>query len=217
MNSEKVLVSILILTHKRPHLFKRCIKSVLTNKPEWAEIIVNNDSNDINEIKGAKYYYKKHDDLSRTYNYLWDKASGKYIYYLEDDDYVVKNFWKALEDGIVMAGKNNICFKYIPYRPELYFKWFNEISGGKYSVEELLNKINIDHYQLGQTVFLKEGIDKFVTKNKLENDLLLLKGSKIGILYIPIPIYIQTIDGGDNISWEKLCTDARFKIRRKNV
>jgi hypothetical protein len=44
-----------------------------------------------------------------------------------------------------------------------------------------------------------------------------LKGSKIGILYIPIPIYIQTIDGGDNISWEKLCTDARFKIRRKNV
>lgn len=40
-------LSILILTHKRPELFQRCLESALHMLPENVEIIVNNDSNDI--------------------------------------------------------------------------------------------------------------------------------------------------------------------------
>ena len=48
-------LSILILTHNRPKLFKRCIKSVIKNLPDFdIEILVNNDSNDIEEVYRAQ-------------------------------------------------------------------------------------------------------------------------------------------------------------------
>jgi glycosyltransferase involved in cell wall biosynthesis len=61
-------LSILILTHNRPILFKRCINSVLNNLPNFdIEILVNNDSKDITEIY--------HDNVNIFYYYkLWFKT-----------------------------------------------------------------------------------------------------------------------------------------------
>lgn len=82
-------MSILILTHKRPDLFNRCILSALKNIPNNIEIIVNNDSNDITEIPHpqVQYFYENPEHLSDKYKFILDKAKGEFIYYLEDDDY----------------------------------------------------------------------------------------------------------------------------------
>jgi hypothetical protein len=211
-------ISILILTHKRPILFERCVKSVVKNKPDWAEIIVNNDSNDIEEIQGATYHYEKHEDLSNTYRFLWEKSVGKYIYFLEDDDFVNKKFWNIIDDALIGEEKLNHIFKYIPENDiKKYFAYFPKIRGklNKYiDGIEYINKFGAEHFQLGQVVFYKGGINEFVSGNKIENDLKLFLSSQVQSKIIDKPIYTQTTDGGDNISWNELCTDMRFMGER---
>ena len=52
-----MMLSILILTHNRPQLFKRALTSVLNNLPDYEiEILVNNDSQDIEEIYSDDVY-----------------------------------------------------------------------------------------------------------------------------------------------------------------
>ena len=80
-------LSILILTHNRPKLFKRCIDSVIKNLPDFdIEILVNNDSNDIEEVYSEnitiKYFYKKYKELGETYRFLYFESKGEYIFFL---------------------------------------------------------------------------------------------------------------------------------------
>ena len=44
-------LSILILSHNRPYLFRRCLESVLKQLQDDIEVIVNNDTQDIEEIE----------------------------------------------------------------------------------------------------------------------------------------------------------------------
>ena len=73
------MISILIPTHNRPLLFKRCINSVLNQNTEVEyQILVNNDSGDIEEIYHDKihieYFYKHYSDLSLVYIHLFDSS-----------------------------------------------------------------------------------------------------------------------------------------------
>ena len=97
-------LSILILTHNRPKLFTRCITSVLNILPEYkVEILVNNDTNDIQEVYDNKvnirYFYEQKNDLSDIYKFLYNTAKGEFIYFLEDDDYLKPNFFNGLDFG----------------------------------------------------------------------------------------------------------------------
>lgn len=191
-------ISILILTHNRPKLFSRCINSILKNKPSYAEILVNNDSKDISEINGAEYYYENANYISVLYKSLFDKAKGEYIYFLEDDDYVLPNFWKEIEK---IDQKCTYVYEYIPLaRFSEYSKMFKK-------------DINFEvNFQLSQCVFLKESIHTFPTGNCLQNDyaLFLESSSRTDIIYTDTPIFVQTIDGKDNISFPQFNKDSRF-------
>lgn len=82
-------LSICILTHNRPQQFERCLQSVKRIAPD-AEIIVNNDSNDVPEDARAQYYYKT-GSLNELYRWLFECASGTHIWFLEDDDIALKS------------------------------------------------------------------------------------------------------------------------------
>lgn len=92
-------LSILILTHNRPELFKRCLTSVLEIIPDDVEILVNNDAEPFKELSNniVKYYYKKSDNISDLYRFLLEKAQGEFIFYLEDDDFLLPNFFKRID------------------------------------------------------------------------------------------------------------------------
>ena len=97
-----MMLSILILTHNRPQLFKRALTSVLNNLPDYEiEILVNNDSQDIEEIYSddvhIEYSYFTDADLSLVYKHLFDRAIGDYVFFLEDDDYINKNFFEDID------------------------------------------------------------------------------------------------------------------------
>jgi len=273
-----IKISILILTHKRPELFKRCINSVLKNKPDDVEILVNNDSNDIEEIPGATYYYKQDNNLSNIYNFLMKTAQGEYLYFLEDDDYVVPNFWNILLNDIktnktlfynyiphngmleyinrfkdkindgnyskedflqIVQGKylyfledddyvvpnfwnillndiktdKTLFYNYIPHNGMLEYinRFKNKTDDGNYSKEDFLQIVQEEHFQISQMCFRKNDITEYMIGNFLDNDWKLFIGINNDIYYNSIPIFIQTIDGKDNISFEKYNTDVRFK------
>jgi glycosyltransferase involved in cell wall biosynthesis len=195
----EIKLSILILTHNRPSLFKRCINSVYVNKPNWVEVLVNNDSNDIIEEFDAKYFYIKNDDLSYLYKFLFNKSTGKYIYFLEDDDYLLPNFWDIIE-------LNNSIYNYIPDQGYLAY------------LDYFIKRPNFEEYfQLGQIIFEKKLLINFPEGNYIKNDFYLYKeiSKKTKFKYIKKPIYQQTTDGKDNISFKEYNKDERFYLSGK--
>lgn len=195
-------LSILILTHNRPTLFQRCIQSVLKDIPNDVEVIVNNDSCDIVEIPhpSVSYYYNKYEHLSDIYKFLLQQASGEYVYYLEDDDYLVKHFDTA---GDLLVGN------YMPmydcfYRLDAMTRYKNNTMNGR----QFLRIMNSFTLQLSQFVFKKSIIDGFTfpADSNVYNDEKLVRyacNQKINVVTKSIVLYYQTIDGGDNISFPK--------------
>ena len=190
--NQKINLSILILTHNRPKLFERCLNSVLKLNLKDIEILVNNDSNDVFENSNYKLFKIKSENLGEIYFNLFKNAKGKYIYFLEDDDYLLDSFKDFYEETL----KNNSDFsiaKYIRHN----FKPVN---------------FNKEDFQLSQVIFKKSKISKFPFDNNIENDYKLYINNKNDNTLISNKcIFKQTIDGKDNISFKCFNKDKRFK------
>ncbi|MAF36177.1 hypothetical protein CL622_03610 [archaeon] len=213
-------LSILILTHNRPKLFIRAINSVLSNLPEYdIEIIVNNDTNDIDEIYddrvSIQYHYYQHDDLSRVYKYLFDLATGEYIYYLEDDDYIKSNFFGHLD--------LTVDVNYMEYISEPTIERIGPLAAYKKlstnrkinhnnEARKFIQQFDDEEFQLGQILFRKEQI-KFPTGNNIHNDVVLferLAKDGCSFKYIDKQTWVQTTTGKNNISFPNFNKDERF-------
>lgn len=191
-------MSILILTHNRPELFKRCIKSALHNIPEDVEILVNNDTKDITEFihPQVQYFYENPEHLSDKYKFLLDKAKGEHIYYLEDDDYLVLNFYNIV---MPLLDHDLIAGNYMPtWNNGWVLRCTRSMSAG----------INLDceELQLSQFV-MRASLARtwmFPKDSHIHNDQKLVKhvydNSKSSININKI-LYYQTTDGRDNISF----------------
>lgn len=197
-------LSILILTHNRPELFKRCLESVLNILPEnvdEVEVLVNNDSNDITKIihNQVKYFNYKDNDLSNIYKFLFNEASGDYIYYLEDDDYLNVHFFKAIDYSYDI---NFFTFISTDIRDTLKIG----------SIEEIPIKNTL--FQLSQILFKKNLVHNFPQGNHLDNDWKLFQDirDKGTIKLIKYFAFTQTTDGKDNISFKKYNKDIRWNI-----
>ncbi len=100
-------VSIIIPAYNAEKYIERCLKSVLAQKYENKEIIVINDgSTDKTEekiskyINKIKYIKKKNGGLSEARNVGIEKATGKYIMFIDADDYIEKDLLKNLKPYI---------------------------------------------------------------------------------------------------------------------
>lgn len=196
-------LSILILTHNRPLLFKRCVESILKHKKNFVEILVNNDTDDIEESSDYKLFHKKSDNLSDLYEFLFDSASGEYIYFLEDDDYITDDF-----------------FENIDFLSDLYY--MNFVSHDiRLTLERRKNKFDLekinDKFQLSQILFKKKFVTEFPFGNNLDNDWVLFNNiltninQNNGIIrVIEKYMWVQTTDGKDNISFPKYNKDKRW-------
>jgi len=195
-------LNILILTHNRPILFKRCLTSVLNNLPEYVNIIVNNDSCDIEEVhhKQIEYFYYSSKNLSNVYKFLFDKIKeNDHIMFLEDDDYIVKNFY------------NNLQYNHTS--PDLTYMNFVPVNLNEYQRNDFKIETVNNLFQLSQMVFKKSCCTTFPVDNDIHNDWVLfqnvLENAKT-IETIKTPMFIQTVDGKDNISFKEYNKDERF-------
>jgi glycosyltransferase involved in cell wall biosynthesis len=197
-------LSILILTHNRPQLFKRCLISVLRQITSDVEILVNNDSNDIEEIDHpqVKYFYHSEGSLCEKYKFLLKMAQGDYIYYLEDDDYLTNDFLNVELDADLIVG--NYCPTYETSNMLTFMTLYKD---DLLSSEQFLSNLNIEHLQLSQHIYNRSHIDdfEFPMDGNIHNDIKLTvyAASKATVIKTMNKIfYYQTIDGGDNISFQ---------------
>ena len=197
-------LSILIPTHNRPNLFWRCLDSVRPMLADDVEIIVNNDSNDIvpkDYHPNVSYYFNKFDNLSKVYEFLLSKSTGKYVYFLEDDDYLNDSFYSIPLEGDIIAG--NYCPTYETPNKLEFMRLFKD---GIVNANHFANILNFEHLQLGQFIFKRDVIKDFVfpMDSNVHNDIKLVLHAARNSEHVHTTskvFYYQTIDGGDNISF----------------
>ena len=213
-------LSILILTHNRPALFKRAINSVLNNLPQYdIEIVVNNDTNDIYEIYDDRvsigYFYLKDDDLSSIYKSLFAHAKGEYIFFLEDDDYIQSNFFTDItfeHDVYYLDYTSHPLIEELGLTAQ-----YNRITrANRHLINETKLPLfrlscNLRDFQLSRIIFKKCIVQSFPSGNRITNDVNLFKSlNGDTIRYMRGARWIQTTDGNDNISFDELNKDERF-------
>ena len=208
-------LSILLLTHNRPKLFQRALNSILDILPDYdVEVLVNNDTRDIKEInhKCVTYYYKTSNDLSDLYHYLYTKSKGEYIFYLEDDDYLLKNFFNEIDFNYDI---NYFHYYSAPLISELgvlpalrRLCTANQHLENISNAREFIKKYKDRDFQLSQILFKKDLLNNniFPKGNNINNDFILFKkliSTNTTIKYISKTCWVQTIDGNDNISFNE--------------
>jgi len=212
-------ISVIIPTHNRERMCKRAIASVISQTYTNIEIIVSNDSDEDYDTKQSyifehpqvTYYKKESEGYDKNYMFLAEKATGDYIYCLEDDDYLVDKtiFQKCVDliekhnnvNAVLMNSSSDIkkdLFKVTDFK-EVYS---NE------EFFELFPEISIE-FQFGQVLVKAELIKPLILEEvpkhlgSVNTDALiflllcLVKGS---ICHANSLGYIITTNG-DNLSW----------------
>ena len=199
-------LSILILTHNRPKLFTRCLESVIAQITPGVEVLVNNDSCDIKEIDHpqVKYFYYASGSLCEKYKFLLEIAKGEYVYYLEDDDYLHKDFLATKLDADLIVG--NYCPTYDTPNILTFMSLYKD---SQMTSDEFLDKLNTEHLQLSQHIYKRSCIldFEFPMDSNIHNDIKLTVYAALqakSIKTLNKVFYYQTIDGGDNISFPRV-------------
>ncbi len=108
--SNQTKVSVVIPVYNVEKFLKECINSVLSQSYKDIDIILVNDGSTDNSGKLCDEFSKKHSNitvihkknggLSDARNYGIENAKGKYIYFLDSDDYLKEN---AIESLVLQA------------------------------------------------------------------------------------------------------------------
>ena len=167
------------------------------------EVIVNNDSNDITEIAHPQvtYYYNKFDSLCEVYQSLLYKATGEYVYFLEDDDYLAP---MALD---IKLSHDLIVGNYCPtYNPTNMIEIMSIHKDDIVSSSAYKAQMNLKHLQLSQYIFKQSSIIdfSFSMDNNIHNDIRLVLHALSNINTVHTLrriLFFQTTDGNDNISF----------------
>lgn len=110
-------VSVIIPIYKTEEYLKECIDSVINQTYKNIEIILINDGSPDNseqicleyceKYSNIKYYHQKNQGVSIARNVGISKAEGEYVFFLDSDDYIDKNFIKSSVD-IAIAKDSDI-------------------------------------------------------------------------------------------------------------
>lgn len=218
-------LSILIPTHQRPLLFERCISSVYNNITQDLlsrfdiEIIVNNDSNDVREIYHkditTRYLYCNFSNIYKTYEMLYNAASGTHFVYLEDDDYFLPEFFTQVDLSYdinfveYVKHKAWIEIDIRDYGLNVASKFRNRTFTYNNTFGEFINNNIIGDFQLTQLICSKSVCSfprqiyerDWKTDPHGDEDFLnnIIPTSTLN--YISKRCFVQTIDGGDNLTF----------------
>jgi glycosyltransferase involved in cell wall biosynthesis len=121
MNSNP-LVSVLIPAYNCAQYISQSIDSVLAQGVDNLEIIVADDGSTDDTVKlftppqpygegsGVRYFYKSHSGISATRNFCLEKAQGKYVAWVDADDFWLKGKLQAQLDYITRTPDCRIVF-----------------------------------------------------------------------------------------------------------
>ena len=107
-----VKISVIIPVYNTEKYIKKCLRSLAKQRMQDFEVVIVNDGSTDNSkevihdcikenmIQNIRYFEKENGGLSDARNYGVKQAKGKYIFFLDSDDYVDNNLFLSLEKYI---------------------------------------------------------------------------------------------------------------------
>lgn len=158
----KDLISIIVPVYNGQEYLERCLNSILNQKYDlWECILLDDGSRDLSgEIcdtygdkdKRFKVIHKENSGVSDTRNYGLKIAKGKYVVFIDCDDYVDENYIYELYKNMVSAGADMSACGYI----------INEDKGFKYSERKSI----LNRNEALEFMFLSKGFKGYIS-NKM--------------------------------------------------
>lgn len=130
------LISVIVPIYNMEKYLNKCVDSILNQSYSNLEIILIDDgSTDLStkicdeyekKDNRIKVYHKKNGGLSDAKNYGIEKANGKYIAFVDSDDWIEKNMYRNMYQKLKETKSNIvICGRYIEYENGKKRKWYN--------------------------------------------------------------------------------------------
>ena len=137
--------SIIVPVYNVEKYLGKCLNSLVNQKNDNYEIIIVNDGSTDNSQKIIDVYEKKYPKLIKSFekengglssarNYGIDNSNGKYLLFVDSDDYVSDNYLEVLDDSVNINNPDILVFNYNVVNG-IYFKqkesYFDDIKNLK--------------------------------------------------------------------------------------
>jgi glycosyltransferase involved in cell wall biosynthesis len=118
-----IILSIIIPVYNVEDYILRCLNSVFKQMDERIQVIIVDDGSqdksisiieDIcGSIKNVEIYRKRNGGLSSARNYGLQKAAGRYVYFVDSDDFLVGDTLIGITDKLEQAGDILFALKFV--------------------------------------------------------------------------------------------------------
>lgn len=112
--------SVIIPVYKAEHTIRKCIDSLLNQSFDDIEILLINDGSPdasgmiceeyASHFPFVKYFEKENGGVSSARNVGLQVAKGKYVLFVDSDDYVSSNYFNRIDDALSQYGPNMLLF-----------------------------------------------------------------------------------------------------------
>lgn len=200
------LLSVIVPIYNMEHLVEKCIKSIINQTYKELEIILVDDGSIDNSYsickkyekkdKRVTLYHKSNGGLSDAKNYGISKATGKYITFVDSDDWIESNMYEIMMNQIkIKQSDMAICGRFIDFENGKSIRWYHNAELEMDNEQALLYLNSFYNFDMASwdKVYLKSLFDgiKFPFKKKCEDAYttykLFSKAKKI--IYIPECLY----------------------------
>lgn len=135
-------ISIIIPCYNMEELVEKCISSIKNQSyTNFEAIFVDDGSQDrtkeiieknIEDDERMRYVYKENGGLSSARNFGLERATGKYVCFIDSDDYVEKDFLMELYNNLIENNSDiSICYFYRVYENKIEL---NKVKDGVYNL-----------------------------------------------------------------------------------
>lgn len=197
------LFSIIITTYNRPKALMRAIESVTGQKETSYELIIVNDGStaDYSEIEGycktrseIRYFYKENEERSVARNYGVDNAIGRFICFLDDDDYYLSNHLLTLKSEILSKPAIDFFFTG-SYLIDSNNQTKKPLITDEIDIKKMINKVLYEHIWLCTACIRKEVFEvvKFLPSINIWEDQNLFLKILVRYEFFEIPEYTTVV------------------------
>lgn len=230
----EIIISVIIPIYNSENLLSKCLDSIINQTLNNIEIICVDDGSTDNSFKILKEYENKDNRVivitqensgaGIARNKGIDIAKGKYIAFVDSDDWIKYDALKKLHDNIKNNDSDMVLFNAIEHKPNnqhrerIYFSIdetvdYNDFTFDyKYNKNLVMNKMFVIWSKLYKTSFLKENNIKF-NNHEVFNDVqfhikTMLLAKKIS--YLPEILYNYRRLGQNSLQTSKANTHKGF-------
>lgn len=212
---QEILVSVILPIYNAERYLERCLKSICQQTLREIEIVAINDGSTDNSMRILKSFAEEdsriviidqpNGGVSKARNVGIDKASGKYIAFVDADDWIQSNMVEALYNASITTGaaitKCDALFEgnnseKMDYKSNSY-RMYNAID----CLNELFTEYEETHFgYVWSKLFLKSFLDEYALRFEedmnLAEDVVFLTKALVKcekICYVPMQLYHYNI------------------------